>query len=501
MPQSISWRLNLEADGPHVYGSRFGWLTLRQSRLDGYRESINIPVVVANVFDFLAGVPGNELYLDMIIRDERNEIVNRKMLRWGANMNESRGLGTFHIIKPEGTQDPVYTLTARITNRTGLRYLFQRYDELPPYQGEGFPSRGLLPAYWRYDLAPYPGADLPLSFQLDPQSQIAPGLVTTYTNIPINMMYSGTGKLFRLYPFVQQPSPLYELTFTHRAVGGMTLYGNGRVSADHGGWAADAFNLRFDNSPFGDFQGAVRQHTGGEPIMLPQGYSFNTRLMNDDYFRAEAFRTNSFTISADVPPELLGVGAGSARRVPVLPMHVRLRISRYDIPEKWNEVIEAENNPSRNLVTELPKICTIQVYSQNTGELYANLFEALRNRSLEADRHENYYMENSIQAFTHNNFLYVDFMVLLADAVSQNVGKTAFIQVVTHDTVNYILIGDGNVDDRWTIGFCVTAAGVMTPPPRRGVNRGMGGGGGCDIWGWGMAFALAALFSRRGLMR
>ena len=83
------------------YGSVTGHATFRQSvSLDlgytGYRESIKIPLVVANVHDGPASDPGNELYFDMTIRetsgdlsgsyvsgDVIGDVITRTKFRWG----------------------------------------------------------------------------------------------------------------------------------------------------------------------------------------------------------------------------------------------------------------------------------------------------------------------------------------------------------------------------------------------------------------------------------
>ena len=478
---TATWRLHLQANEPHVYGSRFGWLTFRQSWPGGRREAINIPVVVANVFDFTAGIPGNELHFDMVIRSHGGDIVSRRHLRWGANRNETRDLGTFFLMDGE---NPNYSLTAHIANRTGMRYLFQRYDMLPG-------GVNLLPNYWSYDLEPYPVADLLQRFLLGPQSQVAPGLVTTYRDINMYIGFGSSRNFFRLYPFVHQPSALYELNFTYSVVGGMRSLG--RVSA--GGWGVNAFNLQIDNSPHRAFHGAIRRHTGGYPAIAPGSYNFNAQSVAARYFKAEAFRSNSFMISASVPPELLN---SAAQETPILPVRVRMRISRFDLRERWNDALKFEREGT--LAANLHAICTIQLYSQAAGELYANLFEALQNRAREVGKHENYYMENSIQAFTYGDFLHVDFMVLLADAESQTAGKTAFVQVVPHDTVYYILIGDGSADGTWHLGFLVTAAETPESGNNSGGSDGGDGSSGCNAGSFGIVFfALIGLLGLRQL--
>ena len=205
------------------------------------------------------------------------------------------------------------------------------------------------------------------------------------------------------------------------------------------------------------------------------GYSFTG--VKYHYFNSSAF--NSFMISAEAPQVL------EANEVALLPMRVRMRISRHEAPlvGRWEEIVNAENDG--DLAAKLANFVTIWVYSPHTAEREMNLFTSLRNRG--------YTTEKCFQAFTNGDFLYVDFMVLLADAVSKEAGKTAFCYVVEDDKVPYILIGDGNVDGAWTLGFYVTAPDEKPgsgDKPESGGKPDDSGGGGCDIGSLGMVLAL-----------
>ena len=463
---------------PNDYGSELGYLTFRQSAsfdvdFKGYLESIKIPLVVANVFDGPASEPGNELYFDMSVFDG-SEVLTRKKFRWGADQNETRDLGTFFMIRPAGASAPTYDLSARITNRTGVRYRNQRYDYISSTY------RDIYPSYWSYDLPPESYASLATlfdrEFQLAPQSQIAPGLITTYLNT-MDMVY-GSSESFRLYPYQGSDAPR-ELRLTYRKVGGMTPYGS-PVGASSSPWTVGAFNMKFADVASNDYNTAkeIAGYAGGNPVMPAAGYAFAG--VADQYIKADAF--NSFIISADVPAGLVGSGD-----VAVLPLRVRMRISRREAPlvGRWDEIANAEN-----VVTAFSQACAIWIRSPNhTVDPDVNLFTALRDRGYSAER--------CIQAFTYNDFLYLDFIVLLADAVSQNVGYKGFFQVVEDDNVPYILIGDGGVDNAWTLGFYAAVAGSdYTPPPPPlppTPGPGGGGGGGCDIGSLGVAL-LCLLF-------
>lgn len=462
---------------PRRYGSQLGWLNFFDFMIDDNHELLKIPLVVANVFDGSADVPGNELRFDMSVFDDRGEIVTRRIFRWGVGhgQNVTRDLGTFFIIQPDGERLLPHNLVTRITNRTGMRYYLQRFD--------GIINTHMEPRYWSYDLSPYP-PDLPRRFQLNKQSQIAPGLVTTYMS-EIDLMFRSS-ESFRLYPFTDPFAPR-DLSLTYRVVRGMTPYVTASAPVHSGhvpGWTVTAFHMRLD-APHDTTVRALAGHIGGNPVMPEANHSFNDWITNH-HFRADAFASNSFMISAEVPPELVDHG-----EVAILPARVRMRISRNDLPGRWNHILNAEN--AGILAAVLPDICTIWVRSYHTPELDLNLFSALMGRG--------YRVEQLFEAFTHDDFLYVDFMVILADAVSQTTGRTAFCHVVVHDNTPFILLGDGSIDGEWTLGFFIDS--------RVGEDGGVGGGGtggdtsgggsGCNvgILGLGMALLLClSLFLR-----
>ncbi|MDR2137670.1 MAG: hypothetical protein LBO68_05205 [Synergistaceae bacterium] len=464
---SLPVEMTFQSDSPQGYGSSLGYLTFRQSAsfdqdFKGYRESIKIPLVVANVFDGSAAEPGNELYFDMTVLDG-SEAVTRQKFRWGADENTTRDLGTFFMIQSADATPPRYSLVTQITNRTGTRYRNQRYDPL------NATYRDIPPKHWTYDLTPDLYGSLPAEFHLDTQSQIASGLITVF-HTSMDMTY-GSSESFRLYPYQGSAAPR-DLRLLYRKVGGMVPYG-GTISAPSptsgdAPWSVRGFKMTFadvvqnEENTVSEIEG----HVGGNPVMPAGGNPLSGSNVADRYFKADAF--NSFLISADVPSGLLG-----SDDVALLPVRVRLRVSRREsaLVGRWEELSNADS-----VIDAFANICAVWVRSPNAAEQDMNLFTTLRNRG--------YSVEKCVQAFTHEDFVYLDFLVLMADAVSQNAGKTAFCQVVEDDGVPYILIGDGAVDNVWTLGFYVAQTG-SNPVPEPPVTPGQpavpaSGGGGCS---------------------
>ena len=468
--------LSFQSESPQSYGSSMGYLTFRQSAefdtgFTGYRESIKIPLVVANVHDGSASDSGNELIFDMAVVYS-GDVVTRSKFRWGADRDLTRDIGTFFMIRPYGAAAPGYTLETRITNRTGTRYRAQRYDTL------GSAGYGdLLPKHWLYDLTPDLYGSLPESFLLDAQSQIAPGLVTVYENA-LDMTHSSS-ESFRLYPY-RGSEAASNLRLTYRRVGGMASYNSVSAAGTPPAWTATGFNMTFADIAANGTNTAdeIAAFTGGKPVMPPTGYNFTGAEYK--YVKADAF--NSFTISADAP-----AGFPASDDIALLPVHIRMRISRSEalLAGIWDNLSNADS-----VVSTFANTCAVWIRSDYTAERDMNLFTTLRNRGSS--------VEKCAQAFTYGDYLYLDFIVLIADAVSQNTGKTAFCQVVEDDGVPYILIGDGNVDGKWNLTFYVAAAGSNpgTDPgetPNPGTDSSGGDGGGCTAFSPAVFAGIALL--------
>ena len=120
---------------------------------------------------------------------------------------------------------------------------------------------------------------------------------------------------------------------------------------------------------------------------------------------------------------------------------------------RWEELDNAAN--ARELFNMFSRFGTVWVRSSAANERDANLFTAINNKGSNIGVSAG----DCVRAFIYDNALYLDFIVLLADAVSKNNGKTAFVEVFKDDNVPYVLIGDGNIDKRWELEFYVAATG------------------------------------------
>lgn len=508
---SLQQTFRFQAKDTDDYGSALGHVTFRQSAsLDvgyvGYRESLKIPLVVANVHDGLASDPGNELYFDMTLSetsgdlsyisgDVIGDVITRTQFRWGVAEDMTRSLGTLFIMTPYGGRMPTYTLTSRITNRTGTRYRDQRYDTLQIVSYDVIGGRSpedIKLLHWAYDLPSDRYNSLPKNFLLHPQSQIAPGLVTVYEN-KVDTTY-GTSPSFRLYPFSRQ-ADMHTLTLSYRRIRGMTRLGRvySSLTKNRYRWRVTAFGMAFAD--------VVKNETNteeelkrlmGKPPVMPRG-GYDLIGVSDKYIKADAL--NAFTITCPVPAGLISMdlevlsrdasGTITASRdipaqVALLPTQIRFCVPRQEqlLVEHWDELEQLDGD---RLLERFSQFGTVWVRSPKTNEFDMNLFSAIGTRGAD--------LKECVRAFIHDDHLYLDFNILLADAKSPKDKYTAYCEIVRDDNVPYILLGDGAADGVWDLGFYVAKTGPNPQPgypdsgdkqPKKEETQ---GGGGCNTWG------------------
>ena len=526
----------IRGSNTYDYGSTLGYITFRQrasfaAGYSNYREFTSIPMVIANVSN--GNASDNPLIFDMIVFNDSGDIVNRIKFNWDAQQDmPTQDLGTFFMMQTYNSSMPTYTLETRITNNTGTRYELYRYDQYGSYLRNTSPDvvyrdnyASIRPAHWRYNLTQDLYGTLPDTFMLDAHSQIAPGLVTVYQSDvygTINMNYD-TSESFRLYEYSSTNPKNLRLNYTR--VAGMTTAGPRlTLSGDLAG--TQGFSMQFADVGQNDDETEyeLTNLMGKAPAMVAAADS--AVAPGNVYISSGAL--NAFTISKDVPPALeavvsydevvsaepepepdtptasddnqpvapLSVSAATTYttdKIALQPVSIRLRIPRQSqlLVNIWDYLEEAST--TRELFSRFANYGTVWVRSKATREYDTNLFTAVNNRGSSVGASA----ADCVRAFLYNDELYLDFIVLIADAKSQREGRTAFIEVFKDDNVPYILIGDGQVDKRWELSFYVGAASSnpdtrnpdtpstpttsqdVTPQPES--NSGGGGGGGCSL--------------------
>ncbi|MBQ7197492.1 MAG: hypothetical protein IJS40_08815 [Synergistaceae bacterium] len=559
--QALPVTINIRGDADN-YGSALGYITFRQRAtfMPGYtnfREASPIPIVFANVSR--GNAADNPLIFDLTIKDG-SRVVKRTKFKWSAQENlPNQDLGTFFLMRRKATDyDPYknYTIETKITNRTGTRYMLYRYDRAVP--GEESINSTTYPSYWKYDLTEDTYGTLPKKFWLDTHSQIAPGLVTVYDETLD--MNSDTTSSFRLYEY-NYANPK-ELWLNYKRVANVyTDFDYQTLDSEVEGGAVNAAASAVDSVAVQTFyldfadiisndentENEIQTLTGKLPILndvrgtsegagaapapgadsdkiiaRPQSAYISAAAMNsfqisENFFDLDLFNSvvayaNLDEISDDVEDdeesqeedtdEVKMKLYKSSSRMAVMPVAIRLAIPRKSqlLRDIWNDLDAAES--PRELFTTFNKFGTVWVRSSATAERDADLFKAIG----EKGNALGVQAADCVSAFLYRDddnggedYLYLDFMVFMADAVSKNTSKTAFVEIFKDDNVPYVIVGDGDVDAQFDLTFYVAAPGDVSlstnstttnTDTQTSLSGSDSGGGACNL---GFAFVPLVL--------
>ncbi len=465
----LNAKVTLNARNPQDYSSSLGYINFQQ-RGDlayGYKnfsEASLVPFVVANVYDGAAST-NHPLEFEMRIFDNNNDIVDVKHFTWSVNSNNTPDIGTFYTMRPNISSMPSYETEMKITNHTSTRYRVHRYDNS---------AREISPAYWEYDLPSNAltlqnELNLPSRFWLDSHSQIAPGLVTVYNDFTINTAYDTT-PIFSIY--ASNLSTPQELRLNYKSITGMTTSSPSRLYSQDI-VVTQGFYMGFADDT--DLKNTVRDLTdllGKPPVMssldnavtalLPTTFTAGSGMLAPFEIRREVplglISMDRVIISADEDSEDVSentsedvISIDVPAEVALQPVKIRFILSRYNslIGNHWQDLESASTKAE--LLNKFSEFASIWFRSGATDRRMASLFTAMSNQGVN--------IEECVNAFIYENNLYLDFIVFLADSdwSHQEAGKTAYIKFFSDDDNRYILIGDGNIDGIWNIGFFVGA--------------------------------------------
>ena len=481
----LNTTINIRGDSG-TYGSKLAYITFRQRAsfmggYENYREALPIPLVFANVSK--GNAADNPLIFDLTIKVS-DDVVKRMKFKWDAQTNlPDQDLGTFFIMKQVASADEIsaataYDIEAKITNRTGTRYMLYRYDRASTSSGI---RSYTLPKYWKFDLTEDTYGTLPEKFLLDSHSQIAPGLITVYSET-LDLTKDITAlDSFRLYEYnYGNPKDLW---LNYKRVGGMYISGTPTPIYDGLLAASDSNILGYVQTFTMDFadikndddntENEIQELTGKTPL-LPSQDELSEMTAAPSYYYIHSSALNSFNISydlnsktsfAEIYDESTAVSSDtessdttadsdstiSSDKMAVVPMSIRLIIPRKSqlLKDIWQELDTAED--PRELFRTFNQHGTVRVRSTSANELDADLFRAVGEKGADLGVSA----EDCVSAFLYEDGLYLDFMIFAADAVSKKTGKTAFVEIFEDDDVPYILIGDGSIDGKIDLAFYV----------------------------------------------
>ncbi len=515
--ESLTSHIQLNASDVSDYSSKLAYINFSQAAnlatgYSAYAEAALIPVVIANVSN--GNASENPLKFDMIIyenntsttstRNNNNNnnntrtIKDRVKFEWDAQSDKTQSIGNIFLIQSStGTNsNPTYNLETRITNNTGTRYRMQRYDTINT-------ASDITPDHWEYNITDDPRNYLPDTFHLDPHSQIAPGLITVYgEDVDFNTINTetDTSESFALYEF-SSASPK-KLTLSYKIIQGFTTAQTDSVPSNYQNASALGLSMKFMNVVENENNTVyqIKNIIGKSPALTSSGtipsnstaVSLTGEEVTTEQIGSEkyyAFKINKVTPGTATKSDFNVTAStditSEDQTVELQPVQIKFNIPRSNslISSHWENFETAES--SKNLLNEFMKYAAVWVRSDATNEKDANLFSALSDKADLSQCFKIY--------INDDDNLTIEFIAVLADAVTPTTNKTAFIKTFTDDGIPYILIGDGAEDGYWNLTFFIAANGASpytsdinnnsdsSANNTSAISSGSSGGGGCNL--------------------
>ena len=450
-----------------VYGSVRGNFIFHQNPDSLPSQTIQVPFIVANVFDGTA--EGNPLLFKATMRDagissSTGNIVAYDRFTWNVMDHLTVGSDNDWVFVPI-PKLPIesntvnYRLSTEITNYTGIRYAMQRYD--------GYAWAPLFPSRWAFDI-PSAG-DVPANIYLNELSHIPPGLVTTY-NQSFNVV-RGVKEALHMYP-VDPGSGYRDLTLSHRSIFGLDLGTTSDTSINPSLFVVSGFQLLAARSDFLDNVGTTMGASGvqmPEPSDGVMGGAVSYSYIGGDVIASVA-------VESGIPSRMTG-NSGTG----LLPLHVTFNLPRTNqlLGPKWDALL-AEWRSTGDIKTLFAQ--DFSIYMQDAFGNNLDVLEWLKGQSA---------YPRTVKVFLdeQRNVLTVSFIVMLMDG-SRSVVRLVNDKTTTTDN-SYIVIMDGNANNRWDMKFFVAPSRYV--PTDHGSSGGGDSGSGCRGQASGLLGSLLIL--------
>lgn len=389
-----------------------------------------------------------------------------------------------------------YYLTTEVVNHTAVRYAATTYDGYGDFES---------PVHWKFDLARSQGTTyVDRTFQLASNAHIVPGLVTVFKRkYDVN---EENKRPLMLYPVEDTSIGTWQLRLNHKTILGKILgdvvTGSSTLSNPY---TVTAFNFRTAGDEFFDNVKKVTKATGS--VNIPSSLSFGSRSVTRSETMPDTVLQH-FTLNHVIPANLrANNGEG------MLPVHIRFNIPVTKISDRtWlNTLIDAQNSGKRLEDIFFEKYQISLLTETNSKNNPWNLSQELLYKNQYNKQIHVYYDPDKGSSSRDNDkgIITVSFIAMLMDGTRDGVRPE--LSVVEDHSVesdnDYIVIRDGNKDDRWKMTFLIAPAGYYDNPSSGTTatsgNSGSsksGSSGGCEVLGFGFALIGAALFAflRRG---
>ncbi len=346
-------------------------------------------------------------------------------------------------------------LTTEVINHTSVRYAATTYDSYGDFE---------YPSYWKFDLARDQGTTyVDREFQLARKAHIAPGLVTVFKRkYDVN---EENKRPLMLYPIDDVSVGTRSLRLNHKIIFGKRLGDTYKEKSSNGN-----FNLievtAFQPRPAGDeFYDNVKSVTNAKgAVNIPTSSTFGASSISRSE-QMESTVLQHFTLSQVIPANLRTNDDEG-----ILPVHITFNIPVTNIEDRdWLNQIIMLNNSGNRLEDAFFEKYQISLLTETDSKANPwNLSQELQKLNQYNKQIHVYYNPDTGSSTRDNEkgVITVSFIAMLMDGTRDGVRPELSVVAdhsITSDN-DYIVIRDGNKDDRWKMTFFIAPAGYNDNP-------------------------------------
>lgn len=460
-------------------------------------QGIPRPMVISNVYSGTAADGQAPLVVRMSLRDSSGpdgNMIAFDRATWTMNQPKTVGNNQWVFVPVDDLNTDnariEYYLTTEIANNTSYRYAARYYDST----GDTVP-----PARWKFDIfRPQGTTNIPREFLLASDSNIAPGLVTVY-NRRYNINEQNKTPI-HLFPVDTPDVGDYGLSLNHKIMFGKRLGETYKYPASEGRFnlfEVTAFQPRLASTTFYETVANITKSSG--TVAVPSITIFSASSIKREVIADDVLQY--FTVDQSIPSGVRGNGSEG-----IFPLHITFNIPVTLVNDNawWNEMLKVWRNTGR-----------IEDMFANKYDLYLragsnnvwNLTQELKAKGYYNELVK-VFLDDERGRLTQDNYsglITVSFIVMLMDGTRD--GLRPELSIAPDNSVsqqnNYIIVRDGNLDNRWNMTFFVAPSGWQDNPTSpdtnnnsgnetgsKGVTGGGSGGGGCEMSAVSGIFAL-----------
>lgn len=418
-------------------------------------QGIPHPMVIANVGNGPADDPQRSLKLRTILRDASSpnaNIVAYDQFTWTMTGPKTAGSRQWVFVPVSDlnvdNSTINYYLTTEVINRCAYRYA--AYD--------GTSNNPKYPDSWKFNLLRLHGSPyIRPSFQLAPDSHIAPGLVTVYKRA---YNVNETDKIpLRLYPIDDSAGiGVYALTLNHNILFGKKLGETYKLPAQVGSFnqiEVTAFQPRTKTGTI--FYDNVARITGSARTVA----SPSTNALYESSIKRNEMTDpviQYFTVEQQIPANLR-----SASTEGILPLHITFNIPLTKIgADMWNSMLRElrRHEEDANITDAFADHFALYLQADTNGKPNVwNLTQELANKGVYSQQVKVFLDQERGRATvdTDRGVMTVSFIAMLMDGNRDGSRPELSIVPDGNDT-SYIVIRDGNFDNKWKMTFFIAPA-------------------------------------------